>query len=116
MNCASLQRAWMLVHSPGRPTMSGVAAQADPHPGNLIRTPQGQLAILDFGLMSTVRPDALLPCLHKLGQGVKQSDSSVTHGCHNFQHSRARLSSTPSPPFSQLSNQLCRLMTTSSTA
>lgn len=27
---------------------------ADPHPGNLIRTPEGQICILDFGLMTEV--------------------------------------------------------------
>eukprot|EP00892_Ulva_mutabilis_P012715 jgi/Ulvmu1/9816/UM056_0057.1 len=30
---------------------------ADPHPGNLIRTPDGRLAILDFGLMTQVDDD-----------------------------------------------------------
>lgn len=30
---------------------------ADPHPGNLIRTPDGRLAVLDFGLMSQVDDD-----------------------------------------------------------
>lgn len=30
---------------------------ADPHPGNLIRTPDGQLAILDFGLMTQIDDD-----------------------------------------------------------
>ena len=27
---------------------------ADPHPGNMLRTPDGQLVILDFGLMTEV--------------------------------------------------------------
>lgn len=26
---------------------------ADPHPGNLIRTPEGKLAILDFGITTS---------------------------------------------------------------
>lgn len=29
---------------------------ADPHPGNLLATPEGKLAYLDFGMMSQVRP------------------------------------------------------------
>jgi predicted unusual protein kinase regulating ubiquinone biosynthesis (AarF/ABC1/UbiB family) len=29
---------------------------ADPHPGNLLATPQGKLAYLDFGMMSTIKP------------------------------------------------------------
>merc|ERR1719247_3643863 len=30
---------------------------ADPHPGNMLRTPDGQLVILDFGLMTTITPE-----------------------------------------------------------
>ncbi len=31
-----------------------IMMQADPHPGNMLRTPEGRLAILDFGLMTQV--------------------------------------------------------------
>jgi len=30
---------------------------SDPHPGNLIRTPEGRLAVIDYGLMTTVDDD-----------------------------------------------------------
>jgi Ser/Thr protein kinase RdoA (MazF antagonist) len=33
---------------------------ADPHPGNLLLTPQGQLAYIDFGLLVQVPPQASL--------------------------------------------------------
>ena len=30
---------------------------ADPHPGNMLRTPEGELVILDFGLMTEITDD-----------------------------------------------------------
>ena len=36
---------------------------ADPHPGNLVRTPDGQICILDFGMHSAPASSASLhPC------------------------------------------------------
>jgi predicted unusual protein kinase regulating ubiquinone biosynthesis (AarF/ABC1/UbiB family) len=39
------------------PALHAFDCSADPHPGNLIRTPDGRLAILDFGLMTQVDDD-----------------------------------------------------------
>ena len=40
---------------------------ADPHPGNMLRTPDGRLAILDFGLMTQVMSSVELNLFLRLG-------------------------------------------------
>ena len=35
----------------------GMKLHADPHPGNLKRTPDGRLCILDWGLVTQIGPD-----------------------------------------------------------
>jgi tRNA A-37 threonylcarbamoyl transferase component Bud32 len=35
---------------------------ADPHPGNLMRSNDGRIVILDFGLMTEVGPDGVRLC------------------------------------------------------
>ena len=47
---------------------------ADPHPGNLIRTPEGQICILDFGLMTEVSP-----CLSKANLHVASVYTLLKH-------------------------------------
>ena len=65
---------------------------ADPHPGNLLVSPEGQLIFLDFGMMVLVRPerrkifikvllaivdsdvDTLVDCFEKLGLVIRQED------------------------------------------
>lgn len=47
LSCSELLRQCSAAHSL-------LLTAADPHPGNLIRTPDGRLAILDFGLMTQV--------------------------------------------------------------
>ena len=49
---------------------------ADPHPGNLIRTPEGQICILDFGLMTEVTTPS---CQCKLAFCIITPSASTKH-------------------------------------
>ena len=59
--------------------------QADPHPGNLIRTPDGRLALLDFGLVTTVDDnikygmiEAISHLIHRFGSCDRASPMRST--------------------------------------
>lgn len=50
---------------------------ADPHPGNLIRTPDGRLAILDFGLMTQVDDDIKYGMIEAISHLVHRDYESI---------------------------------------
>ncbi|KAK9804220.1 hypothetical protein WJX72_001850 [[Myrmecia] bisecta] len=50
---------------------------ADPHPGNLIRTPDGRLAILDYGLMSEVDDDFKFGMIEAISHLVNRDYESI---------------------------------------
>mmetsp|Transcript_39751 Transcript_39751/g.158161 ORF Transcript_39751/g.158161 Transcript_39751/m.158161 type:complete len:144 (+) Transcript_39751:1302-1733(+) len=55
-----------------RQLLDGGYFHADPHPGNLIRTVDGRLAYIDFGMMSEVQPqkryDLISSIMHLINQ------------------------------------------------
>lgn len=50
---------------------------ADPHPGNLIRTPEGKLAILDFGLMTEITDDQKFGIIEAISHLVHRDYSRI---------------------------------------
>ncbi|CAM9313370.1 unnamed protein product [Chrysoparadoxa australica] len=50
---------------------------ADPHPGNLIRTPEGKLALLDFGLMTQVTENQRYGMVEAISHLVHRDYSSI---------------------------------------
>ena len=86
---------------------------ADPHPGNLIRTPDGRLAILDFGLMTQIDDDikyglieAISHLIHRDYEAIVQvrAQSCITwsHCCsavHSSHLQCATSTSQSSPSF-----------------
>mmetsp|Transcript_1437 Transcript_1437/g.2040 ORF Transcript_1437/g.2040 Transcript_1437/m.2040 type:complete len:869 (-) Transcript_1437:123-2729(-) len=50
----------------------------DPHPGNLIRTPEGRLCILDFGMTTSVREDLQYALLDYIAHLIQEDYVSIT--------------------------------------
>mmetsp|Transcript_1471 Transcript_1471/g.2229 ORF Transcript_1471/g.2229 Transcript_1471/m.2229 type:complete len:1126 (-) Transcript_1471:753-4130(-) len=51
---------------------------ADPHPGNLLRTPDGKLAYLDFGMMSSLDPSSRTALIKAVVHLVNREFESLT--------------------------------------
>jgi predicted unusual protein kinase regulating ubiquinone biosynthesis (AarF/ABC1/UbiB family) len=49
----------------------------DPHPGNLKRTPEGKLCILDWGLVTTLQPDLQLSYIEHIAHLTSKDYASV---------------------------------------
>ena len=52
----------------------------DPHPGNLLRTPSGELCILDWGLVTTIRDDLQLTLIEHVAHLVAKDYGKVPSG------------------------------------
>ncbi|CAB9519439.1 OF BC1 COMPLEX KINASE 3, chloroplastic [Seminavis robusta] len=55
------------------------AFHADPHPGNLLVTPEGKLCLLDFGLCATVDPHARAAMSQAIVHLLKRDFHSLVH-------------------------------------
>jgi len=53
---------------------------ADPHPGNLLVTPDGRLALLDFGMVVRVEPDTRLALIRTVLAAVRQDPEGIISG------------------------------------
>ncbi|MGB3638254.1 MAG: AarF/ABC1/UbiB kinase family protein [Rivularia sp. (in: cyanobacteria)] len=52
---------------------------ADPHPGNLLATPDGKLAYLDFGMMSEIQPPQRYGLIEAIVHVVNRDFDSLAH-------------------------------------
>ena len=57
---------------------------ADPHPGNMLRTPEGQLVILDFGLMTEVTDDQKYGMIEAIAHLINRDYSLIGEDFKNM--------------------------------
>jgi len=57
---------------------------ADPHPGNMLRTPDGQLVILDFGLMTEVTDDQKYGMIEAIAHLINRDYSRIGEDFKNM--------------------------------
>jgi predicted unusual protein kinase regulating ubiquinone biosynthesis (AarF/ABC1/UbiB family) len=57
---------------------------ADPHPGNLLVTPDGRLALLDFGMVVRVDADVRLKLIRTVLAAVRQDPAGIAEGFGNL--------------------------------
>lgn len=57
---------------------------ADPHPGNMLRTPDGQLVILDFGLMTEVTDDQKYGMIEAIAHLINRDYSLIGEDFKNM--------------------------------
>jgi len=58
---------------------------ADPHPGNLLATPEGKLAYIDFGMMSEVKPYQRYGLIEAVVHLVNRDFAGLTHDYVNLE-------------------------------
>ena len=64
---------------------------ADPHPGNLIRTPDGKICILDYGLMTDVTPQQSMALVEYISHLSVQARPHKTSSFEQCMYSTARI-------------------------
>jgi predicted unusual protein kinase regulating ubiquinone biosynthesis (AarF/ABC1/UbiB family) len=57
---------------------------ADPHPGNLLVSPEGQLVLLDFGMVVRVEPDTRARLIQTIMAAVRQDVDGVIGGFYEL--------------------------------